>query len=432
MNAFHVSTNKSLSRRTMLRAAGVCVGLPFLDAMTPAFARAAQNDTPRRMLAVNVDMGFMADRFFPKKAGRDYELSPYLKAIGRHRERFTVFSGVNLPGVGGLHDGDKCFLTGAPHPKRPGFKNSLSLDQRAAQHLGPLTRFPAIALNVGPGKTSLSFTSDGVPLPSENSPSAVYRQLFVQGSEKQVEAQVRRLKDGQSLMDRIGDRVDALRKDVGAEDRRRLDQYFTSLRELEKRLKINEAWARKPKPQVDYKEPRDNKSPGGVIPKTRLMYDIVRLAFETDSTRLITLIVQENFNPKVDLPGVNMPHHALTHQSFQQNSAAEELAIIETAQMKCLGDLLDGLHGVKESSQTLLDRTMVLHGSNLGNAGRHDGDNLPILLAGGGFKHGQHLVFDRKHNYPLSNLYVSMLQRLGIETDRFSSGKSTMTGLEMV
>jgi hypothetical protein len=161
------------------------------------------------------------------------------------------------------------------------------------------------------------------------------------------------------------------------------------------------------------------------------MYDLARLALETDSTRLVTILVTQNFNPKVDLPGVDLPHHALTHQS-QKKETREQLRIIEEAQMNELAGLLRGLHAAEEGGATLLDQTMVMQGSTLGHAGKHDNRNMPVLLAGGGFKHGQHLAFDRERNTPLANLYVSMLQRLGIEADRFASGKGTIRGLEMV
>ena len=276
----------------------------------------------------------------------------------------------------------------------------------------------------------MSYTADGVRIPAEERPSRVYRQLFVQGSPAEVEEQVRKLREGQSLMDSFSDQIKSLSRDVGGPDRARLDQFFSSVREVEKRLVINEQWEKQPKPSVDVKMPRDNLAPGALIERTRNMYDLARLALETDSTRLVTIFVTQQFNPKVDLPGVELPHHALTHQS-QKKDSREQLNAVEEAQMKELANLLSGLRAATEDGQTLLDRTMVMQGSNLGHAGKHDNRNLPVLLAGGGFKHGQHLAFDKKHNTPLANLYVSMLQRLNIEADRFSSGKSTINGLEM-
>ena len=430
MNSPHISTKSHLSRRAVLKGVGVSMALPFLEAMTPAFAAPAKALVkPRRMIAICVDLGFVPDNFFPSGSGRGYQLSKYLEVIGDHRNDFTVFSGMSHPDVTGGHQADVSFLTGAPNPTRPGFKNSVSLDQFAADHLGHQTRYPTLSLRVGPGDGTLSYTRDGVPVPAEMKPSRVYRQLFVQGTPEEIEAQVTRLRDGKSLMDSLALRIKGLQREVSSADRERLDQFFTSVREVEQRLEMSEEWEKKPKPKVDVGMPKDNLDPGALVARTRAMYDLARLALETDSTRLVTLLVTEQFNPKVNLPGVEIPHHALTHQSSMKESR-KQLEIVEKAQMAELGHLLDGLKDAKEDEETLLDRTMVMQGSNLGHAGRHDNRNLPVLLAGGGFKHGQHLTFDKQHNEPLTNLYVSMLQRLGIETDRFSSGTKALSGLD--
>jgi len=231
-------------------------------------------------------------------------------------------------------------------------------------------------------------------------------------------------------MDSFAGQIKSLSREVGGPDRARLDQFFTSVRDVEKRLEIDEEWQTRPKPTPDSKPPKDVLDPGKLVQRTRNMYDLARLALETDSTRLVTILVTQNFNPKVDLPGVELPHHALTHQS-QKKETREQLRIIEEAQMNELAGLLRGLQTAEEGGRTLLDQTMVMQGSALGHAGKHDNRNLPVLLAGGGFRHGQHLAFDKVDNTPLANLYVSMLQRLGVETERFSSGRGTMNGLDM-
>ncbi|NNJ25442.1 DUF1552 domain-containing protein [Alienimonas chondri] len=425
--------SRVLPRRTVLRGAGAALALPLLDAMRPAIAKARGDEsraTPRRMVAINVDLGFMPEAFFPEEAGRGYKLSPYLQPLAKHREDFTVFSGLSHPEVVGGHQTDQCFLTGAPHPRGAGFRNRISLDQYAAQHVGHTTRFPTLSLRVGPSNKTLSYTADGVAIPSEVVPSRVYRQLFVNGTPDQVRSQVRRLREGRSLMDSFEGEIGGLKRQVGGADRDRLDQYLTAVRDVERRLHASEQWEARPKPEVDAPPPKDDLDPTALVTRTRTMYDLARLAFETDSTRLITIFVTQQFNPKVDLPGVELPHHALTHQS-QQRDSRTQLQAIETAQMAELARLVDGLSSVSEDGERLLDRTMVLQGSNLGHANRHDNTNLPMLLAGGGFRHGGHLTFDRKNNRPLCDLYVSMLQRMGVETDRFSSGSATLPGLDM-
>lgn len=359
---------KQLSRRTILKAAGASLTLPMLDAMVPAFAKESTQPIPRRIIAVNVDLGFMPEEFFPKKTGRDFELSPYLGLLKDFRNDLTVFNGVSHPEVDGGHQADVSFLTGAPHPRSAGFKNTISLDQYAAQHIGHLTRFPTLNLRVGPGAGSMSYTGDGVRIPSEERPSRVFRQLFVQGSPDEVAAQVRKLQEGRSLMDSFAEQIKSLNREVSGPDRARLDQFFSSVREVEKRLSINEEWEKKPKPSVNAKPPKDNLDPGALVQRTRNMYDLARLALETDSTRLVTILVTQGFNPKVDLPGVNLPHHALTHQS-QKKDSREQLRTIEEAQMNELAGLLRSLQSANEGNNTLLDRTMVMQGSNLAMPG---------------------------------------------------------------
>ena len=430
MKNVHIATGRHLNRRSVLKSVGACLALPLLDAMRPAFAAGANTPVPRRMIAINCDLGFMPEEFFPTRSGRNYRLSPYLEVLSDFRRDFTVFSGVSHPYVDGGHQADVCFLTGAPNPRSAGFRNTISLDQYAAQHIGSETRFRTLNLGVGRGDGSLAYTADGVRIPSEYRPSAVYRQLFVEGSPAQIDLQVRKLREGQSLMDSFAGQIAALKREVGGADRDRLDQYFTSVREVEKRLSQNEEWEKRPKPKTRLKQPRDITDGGAMVARMRSMYDLARLALETDSSRLVTIYVTQNFNPKVDLPGVEMPHHALTHQS-QVKESHEQLKTIELAQMRELASLLKGLRGVSEGEETVFDRTMVLQGSTLGHAGKHDNRNMPMLLAGGGFRHGQHLAFDRKNNEPLANLYVSMLQRLGIETHTFSSGTKRLSGLEL-
>lgn len=418
-------TTSSIPRRHFLRGTGSLLALPWLESIARADAAP---ESPRRMIAICSDLGMIPDYFFPQQDGKDYESSRYLDLLSSHRENLTVFSGLSHPECNGGHQTDKCFLTGATHPRKPGFRNSISIDQLAAQHLGFVTRFPSLSFRVGPGGGSLSYSADGVRIPAEDRPSEIYRRLFVQGSPEEIQRQVTRLRDGQSLMDSFSGRIKSLEKKVGARDRERLDQYFTAFRELEGRLVENEEWEQKPKPEVDAKMPQDVRSPEALVARTRLIYDLARLAIETDSTRLITIFVTQQFNPKVDLPGVELPHHALTHQMSVKDSR-EQLAKVETAQFKELNQLLTGLNQRSEAGDSLLDRTMVLYGSNLGNAARHDTANLPVLLAGGGFKHGRHLAFDAKHNKPLSNLYLTMLHRLGLETPRFATSDGELSEL---
>src|SRR5881628_1052635 len=246
-----VSTRPALSRRKFLRGTGILLSLPLLDAMTPAFARVAKRGAadvtpggkPRRMFGICNNLGLLPEHFFPKESGRDYALSPYLEVLKEHRNDFTVFSGVSHPDVDGGHPADNCFLTAAPHPGSGGFRNTISLDQYIGERIGHLTRFPSLTLgvNVQQGLRSLSWTGSGVLIPCEEKAADVFSRMFLQ-------------------------------RTVGARDRDRLDQYFTSVRELEQRMQMAREWERKPKPKVSASVPLDPADPKAYMDKVRLMY----------------------------------------------------------------------------------------------------------------------------------------------------------------
>jgi len=421
-------TTTPLTRRTFLRGAGVTFSLPLLDALA---SRARGNEPPappRRMLAICASLGFHTPYLFPEKAGRDYELTPYLELVKEHRNDFTVFSGVSHPDVDGGHFAEASFLTAAPHPKASTFKNTISLDQYIVEQTAPNTRFPFLSLGTRSG--SLSWTSGGVAIPSDNSPSRLFRKLFINGTQDEVAEQVRKLHLGQSILDTIHGQTRRIRESLGTGDRDKLDQYMTAVRDVEGRLQATEAWVHRPKPSVTAKPPVDIPNEADLIGRSRLLFDLINLAFETDSTRVVTVSMDAYGPGLTPVPGVKRGHHNLSHHGLDPEKIAE-LRLIDEAQMHIFGYLMNRLRATPERGGTLLDRTMVLFGSNLGNASSHDTRNMPMFLAGGGFKHGQHLAFDRNNNYPLPNLYVSMLQRLGVETDKFASGTSTMRGLEM-
>jgi hypothetical protein len=421
----------NLHRRTFLRAAGVAMALPLFDAFSPGWARAdakAAEAGPRRMVCVNTPLGLHPAFFFPEKSGRDYELSPYLEVLKDFRDDFTVISGLSHPDVGPSHDSNQSFLTSAPHPeRRAGFKNSISLDQFAAEHIYGQTRFPTLTLSCeGAG---LSWTKSGAPVPTEDWPSSVFAKLFLEGRPEEVQAQARRLADGQSILDSVRDQAKKMQGVLGSGDREKLDEYFTSVRELEQRLALAAAWSKKPKPKVHAKPPVNIQNSADLVGKTRLWFDLIHLALQTDSSRLITLQLLGTSNVP-PIPGVNQGHHDLSHHG-QDPAKIAQLKTLEIEKLRTLRDFFAQLRATKEGGESLLDRTMVFFSSNLGDASKHSVKNMPIILAGGGFKHGQHLTFDENKNPPLGNLYVSMLQRMGIEAGKFGSGNATLTGLEM-
>ncbi len=412
-----ISSTARLSRRTLLRGAGVSIALPWLDAMSTVQG-AAKADVPRRMVAIETNMGILPQYFFPEQSGREYESTPYLDKLAAHREQLTVLSGVSLPGVTGAHAAEKCFLTGTPHPERGGFRNGVSLDQYAAEHLGNRTRYGSLVMAVSNEGQTLSFTRSGAPIPAERSPKKLFQKLFIAGKADEVAANVEALQRGRSMLDFVGEQSKRLGRALSPADRARMDQYFTSVRELEQRLHTAEEWEYRPKPTVAVGAPEEITDSREFVARSEQMYDLIKLALQTDSTRIVSLFID------------TVVIHNITHHGNRPDVLAE-LRGHEEGQFAALGKFLSALAELKEEGESLLARTMVLYGTCMGSANSHSNVNLPVLLAGGGFKHGQHLAFDKKNNYPLSNLYLSMLHRLGIETDSFSTSKGTMTGLEL-
>jgi len=424
-----------VSRRGFLGGVGVALGLPALGRAAEA---AAKEGAPRRLVAIQTNQGIMPHLFFPQapegsattaKIAADYRPSPYLEVLEPLRKQFTVFSHVSHPGVDGGHSNEVSFLTGAPHPAGAGFRNSISLDQFAAESLGNQTRFSSLVVGVANGgDRSMSFNRSGVLIPPETSPAALYRKLFVQGTAREIDARVHDLRSGRSLLDMVLQRAKRMEATAAIADRRRLDQYFTSIRELERQLHDAEAWEQKPKPQVALKEPPEIKDPSQLITKLRATYDVIRLALETDSTRIVSLFIQP-LGTLSEIPEVTHETHSLTHHG-NRPEMIEELRKIETAQFTALRDFLAGLQSVPEGGESLLDRSSVLYGTCMGNANGHTNKDWPMMLVGGGFKHGKHLAFTKEKNEPLGRLFVSLLQRMGIEADRFGGAVGTMTGLE--
>ena len=428
---------RKLNRRTFLRSAGVAIALPTLDAMAPVRSALAsgvfadEETVPQqRMIMICTSLGLHGPSLFPKTAGRDYENTPYLEYLKDHRDDFTVFSGLSHPDQSGAdgHSSQMTWLTSAQNPGLGGFQNTISVDQYVREKLGYVTRFPSIALSTG-GQNSQSYTGGGVMVPAEYRPSALFERLFLQGQPWEVKRQKQRLDDGRSILDSLGGQADRLKRRISLADRDRLDEYFTSLRSAENHFNEARQWIDKPKPKVDAEKPDDIKQSSDVIGQTNLLFDLLPLIVQTDSSRVITILI----NGRSDVPpidGVTMDHHNLSHHG-QDESKLKQLAKIENELMKSFGGLVGRLkvkregHGKIETR--LLDNTMVMFGSNLGNANAHDAKNLPIIVAGGGYSHGEHVAYDAQENTPLSNLFVSMMQKMNLPVEAFGSSSGSLT-----
>nr|WP_182865682.1 DUF1552 domain-containing protein [Rhodopirellula sp. JC639] len=398
--------------------------------MQPALGDSRDPALPR-FIAICGGLGFHAPFLFPDQPGRDYQLTPYLEKLQEHRDDLTLFSGLSHPNQNGNngHASSMTWLTSAQRPGLAGFKNTISLDQQIAAHLGGATRFPYLCLSNGGG--SLSWTSGGVNIPAESSPAKVFEQLFVNGSESDVRSQMRELQRGRSILDTVRGDAQKLQRSLGPKDVQKLDEYYSSIRDLETRIGQARQWAQRPKPHVDDPPPKDISDKQDIIARQRLMYDIIRLALQTDSTRVITLSLGGMNAVPSNIPGVNTDWHNLSHHGKDEAKIAE-LRLIEEAEFEAFSGFLADLKAVGENDQNLLDHTAVLFGSNLGNASAHDWHNLPILLAGGGYRHGHYVAHDATDNTPLANLFVPLARRMGLEIDHFgSSTNDNVRGLEM-
>ena len=393
--------------------------------MNPALA-AAGNRPPKRLVFVCTTLGLHPPLLWPKTPGADYESTPYLELLKDHRKDFTLFSGLAHENQTGRqpHDSEMTWLTAARKPGVSGFRNTISIDQVAASRLGYVTRFPSVTLGTVKPQ-SQSYTSGGVMIPAQTSPARVFAQMFLKGKPQQVRAEKRKLNDGRSILDQLKSQTGSVRRKASSADNRLLDEFFQSVRQAESNIKEVQGWMDKPKPTVDTKQPSDILDNSDLIGRAQLLVDLVPLIVQTDSSRVISVMIQDHFVvPKVE--GVTGNHHNLSHHG-QDMAKIAELQKIETGIVNCFGSLLGQMKAKSESGSTLLDSTSILFGSNLGNANAHHARNLPIFLAGGGFKHGQYIAHDSKKNTPLCNLFVTMLNNAGLETESFGQSRGSLS-----
>tara|TARA_Y100000589_G_scaffold178561_1_gene169112 strand:- start:57 stop:1313 length:1257 start_codon:yes stop_codon:yes gene_type:complete len=414
---------KTINRRSFLRGTGVVLALPLLDIMGPQFANASS--PTRRMINICCTLGLYRDSWMPKDLGRNYTPSEYLSIIDRHREKYTIFSGLSHEEQTGrqAHNSEITWLTSARHPGMDGFQNSISLDQTVADHLGYVTRYPSVVLGTLTPQ-SQSYDKNGVMIPAQTSPAEVFKQMFIQGTPEEVEKESQRINDGGSILDNLKTQARTLQNSGSSEDRQKLEAYFEAVRAAEIELSKVRDWMDRPKPGVDSVPPVDNADPADILGRIDLWLELMPLILATDSSRVISLMIQDHgVVPK--LPGITADQHNLSHHGQDPGKIAQ-LRQLETEIVKRFGLLMDSLDSQKENDSSLLDQTQILFGSNLGNANSHNAENLPILVAGGDFAHGSHIAHDEKHNAPLCNLYLSLIQQMGVETDQFGQSTSTL------
>ena len=433
MKRVHFNFSKQVSRRSFLKGTGVCLALPALESMFPAFASATVRQGPQRMVIVGNSFGMYQPAFFPKEVGADYVAPELLKPLDGLRKSFSIFSNLDH-GITGGHFGVHSFLSGVLKVDAKNMPDgNISLDQRAAESVGSATRYPT--LNVGSSSglhngCQMSWTRSGVRVPPITGPRELFKKLFEDDSEGGKREAEKRSVLKKSILDSVLHDANTLSKSVTSKDRDKLDEYFTAVRETEMKVEQSKYWIDVPKPEATIEMPTNK----GIVLDLPMLYDLIVLALQTDSTRIATLeISSEDFDASV--LGVNSGYHLTSHHG-QEESKIRDLVKLELYQTQNFARFLSKLNTIEDetSGTRLLDDSMVLFGSGMGNANSHTNTDLPIILAGGGFKHGQHIALPKESHrrVPLSNLYLSMLQRMGIEDDYFAHSTGTVTQLETV
>ena len=421
---------KRTRRRFLQGFGGSLLALPLLEANSASGTFAS----PKRITATGIFYGFVPQNFHPQQTGRNFQSPLLLKPLESHRNDYSVFSGLDHNLSGG-HNATKFFLSGIPTNQSKGFAEAnISIDQKAANFVGGQTRYSSLSLDSDRGNEhTLSWTRNGNNVQPIRSLEKLYRMLFRKENLQTRNQAERQLEDRKSILDLAKFQADQFKKGLGQSDADKLDQYFTSVREFERRIEQSSLWLDKEKPKTDYALPRGADSLT-LKERTPLFYDLMTLALQTDSTRVISLAFTNLGKENGGLSGVNQGYHTLSHHG-QVQAAIDELSIIESFHVAQFSRFLGKLKQVVEpNGKSLLDSTMTLLGSGMSNANSHSNRDLPVLLAGGGFKHGQHLHFARsgKQSTPLCNLYLSMLQNFGLEVDRFNTSSGTLTGLETI
>lgn len=413
----------AFTRRHFLRSTGVSLTLPFLYSLQARGSKEVA--APRRMITIGLKLGIFPEALFPENGGRLQGDTRYLNILSDHLADLTLFSGLSHENqLGRLsHSSELTWLTSAEHPGLDGFKNTISVDQVASDSLGYTTRFPSMVLS-SEGEASQSYNKNGVMIPAEDSPSCLFSTLFLEGTKAEKEYQKRRLRADKSILDGLISQTKSLMRKASGEDRVQLESYLESVRQTEKNLRQAGAWLDIPKPRTQAAPPVDIQDKGNIDGRIKLMFDMIPLILESDASRVINMGIQVDHGI-IKMDGVFEEHHSLSHHG-QDPTKIKKLIKVESAIMSRLAQLLTNLNKKETGGSRILDNTSILIGSNLGNANNHHYRNLPIIVAGGPFRHGNHVTYDKTRNTPLSNLFLSMLQATGVEEESFGSSTGTL------
>ena len=435
-------TRKHLPRRMFLKGMGAAIALPMLDAMTPALA-AARRAAPVRMAFTYVPNGITMEEWTPAAAGRAFDYTRVLKPLESFRQETLVLSGLAQRNGNALGDGPgdharaaAAYLTGV-HPRKTAgadIKNGVSVDQIAAQQIGSETRFASLELGCDDSRTvgncdsgyscaytnSLAWRSETTPMPPETNPRMVFERLFGDiDTSLPPETRARRLRYRRSILDLVGERTTSLAADLGPADRRKLDEYLTSIREIERRIEMAEADMTGLVPTID--------KPTGIpvlyADYVNLMFDLQIIAFQTDMTRVVTMMMGREGSmrtyPEIGVPD---PHHPLTHHRGNAEWI-ERVTQVNVMHMELFAKFIQKMKETPDGDGSLLDHSMVVYGSGLSDGNRHTHEDQPVLLVGrgGGFRTGQHVAYEK--NTPMNNLFLTLLDRMGVREEQI--GDST-------
>ena len=424
-----------MNRRLFLKSSFATLALPALEsvaAKSVGASKASESGPPMRMACIGNSFGMYPKDFFPTEAGSNYAMTPLLAPLELHKKDFNIFSHLDHDVKGG-HFSVHTFLSGVKMADAKGMpEGNISIDQRAAEHIGAATRFPSLTIGSEDGLHGgchMCWTRTGVRVPPIEGPRELFRKLFINEGEKAKQEAADDLELRGSILDSVLSDAKNLGRRLGGQDKDKLDEYLTSVRDVELSLELDKRWSRVPKPKAQMAEPEDR----SFVEDIPVMYDLIALALQTDSTRVASFeMAGTGFD--TGFFGLSQGYHALSHHG-QKPDRIKGLTTIEYYQMEQLSRFLDKLKSLKEpdSNGNLLDSTMVLFGSGMGNGNAHVNIDLPIILAGAGFKTGEHKAYPSSQGkrVPLCNLYLSMLQRFGVETDFFGTSTGTLTGLEL-
>lgn len=420
---------QKLGRRSFLMGAGASIALPFLESnasQNAPHSKLKNSEHKMRMVCIGLEYGLYPTHFFPESTGRSYVMPELLKPLTSLKEDFTVFSNLDHPGITGGHFATHTFLSGIKsnnakaHPE-----GNITVDQKAAEFIGAQTRYPSMQISLGGG--GISWTRNGVKIPPMTKLQTIFDALFVETPMSKKRRVTESFKLNGSILDLVKEDALALKQRSSRNDLEKLDEYFTSIREVEIRLQQSEAWLEKAKPKTNYELPR---SSGSFYREVPVFYDLMKLALETDSTRVLSLGIN-GWRGNSGLPGVTKGYHDITHHGHSEDKL-KQLSIIESFHTKQFSRFLEKLKISQASADSsLLEQTMVLFGSGLGNANSHSNRNLPIVLAGGGFKHGEHRDYanGQGNQTPACNLFVTMLQKFGMELNQFGTSNGSLAGM---